>query len=153
MVRGVSGNDVGQGTNRESVAAGDAGSHPGIGGQIGVERNRCESHAPELLDVGGPGDAVRFCPSCGNVLIEALQGRLESAGEPEGAKRHGTLGVGNVVQQLANAPFLWSIAMHRPLFRYGRKQREGVVKLADECGLRVVSLYLVDVRKEVRSGF
>ena len=61
--------------------------------------------------MGGPGDVVGFGAGCRHVLIVAGQRSIETARKPEGAKGEGPLGIGDVVQHLPDAPFLWRVAV------------------------------------------
>src|SRR6266581_3851269 len=151
MVGKVSGDDVCQGAHGEVIVAGDAASRPRLRWHIPEKRNGGEAHAPELLDVGGPGDLVRLSARCCYVLVVAWQGTLKAARKRERAKRKSALGVGDVVQHLPHAPLLRRVVVQRFFFRDLREKC--LFQLILQRAKWIVAGHLVDVSEIVGRGF
>jgi hypothetical protein len=74
--------DVGQSADGDWVPARDAGSCPGLGGQVAEERERGYSNGAELLNVAGPRELIGCSERNSDFLIEARQRCLEASREP-----------------------------------------------------------------------
>ena len=121
VVRDVAGNDVGQGADTHGVAAGDAGAAPGFLGQVAEERQGGGADGAEIRDVAGPGKLIGGCVRDGDILIETRQRRVEPAREPQGSVEEYALGIADVVQELANGPFIGRVAVERLLLGDSRE--------------------------------
>src|SRR6185295_18118897 len=104
------------------VAAGDAAAPPGVGRQVAEKGEGREAHAAKLLDLASPGDIVGLCAAVADFLIEARQGSVEAAGEPEGPVDGDPLGVVEVGEHLADAPLLRRITVEGPLLGDGGEE-------------------------------
>src|SRR5687767_14286088 len=105
----------GKGANAERTVAGDAAPHPGVVWQAAEERQRRRPYGLEFLNHARPRSVVGGGCRDRHVLVEAWQWRVEAAGKPEGAKHEQPLGVAQVTDDLADAPFAVSVAMQRLL--------------------------------------
>src|SRR5687768_16118356 len=104
-MRDVAGGDVSEGTDGNSVVAGDAVTQPGIGGKVAEESERRRANGAKFFHVTCPRNLVRSGGLKTDFLIEAWQRILKAASKPEGAKHENTLGVVDVSKQLAHGPF------------------------------------------------
>ncbi len=153
VVRQVSGDDIRKGADCEAIVAGNAAARPCLGWHISEKRDGGEADAAELLDVGGPGDCVRLRAGCRDVLVVAGQGTLKAVRKPEGAESDGALGVGDMVQQLADAPLFRRVAIKRFFFRDACEKCWRLFQLTLDCGNGIVAGHLVDVGEIVGRGF
>src|SRR5207302_1774433 len=106
-----------------------------------------------FFDVFGPRNTVGLCARDGDELVEAGHWRFEAAPEPESPLQEHALGVRDMIQGLANAPLIRSVAMQRLLLRDAFEQRERVAELRFQNGDDRISGDPVDVREVVRRGF
>ncbi len=88
-----------------------------------------------------------------DVLVVAWERRLEPSRKPEGAKGKSAFGVCDVIENLANVPFIGGVAVKRRFFRDTRKEFEGIGQLLLHRGERVIAGHLIDVGEIVWSGF
>ena len=153
VVGGVTGDEEGEGADAEVLFVGDAGAEPSLFGHVLEERERREADALELFDVGLPWDGIGAGGGGGGVGVVALERRGEAAGEPEGAEGEGALGVGDVVEDLADAPLVSGVAVEGGLFGDGGEEAHGVFELVGEDFADVGPFDLVDVLEVGRSGF
>ena len=96
---------------------------------------------------------VRARRSSCNILVKARQGGIEPARKPKRAKDKEAFGVGQVVHDIANAPFPGRVTIQRAVPRDAAEQREGVGQLTLENLANVASGYLIDVGEIVLRRF
>ena len=100
-----------------------------------------------------PNEPWRRRPSSCNILVKARQGGTEPAREPKRAKDKEAFGVGQVVHDIANAPFPWRVTIQGAVPRDAAEQREGVGQLTLENLANVACGYLIDVGEIVLRRF
>ncbi len=113
MVSDMPGSDVGTGSDRKGIIAGDTAAHPSFFRQISEEAQGSQANFAKFFDMAGPREIV--CPrvlDC-RLLIKAWQRAAKTAGEPYRSKYEDALGVVHMVPRLAYAPLSGRIAMKR----------------------------------------
>ena len=113
MMRDVASDDESESAHGEGFAVRDTVSRPCAGRQILEQANGREADEAKLLDVIEPGDSISLGTFRADVLVVAGERRFESSREPEGAKSKGAFGVGDVIENLANGPFIRGVAVKR----------------------------------------
>jgi hypothetical protein len=90
---------------------------PGLRGQVLEERDGCETDVPEFFNMRGPGDRVGL-RTCGcDILVVSGQWTVEGTGKPESSESECAFRIGNMIQNLADAPFAGSVSVQGSLFR------------------------------------
>jgi hypothetical protein len=153
MMRDVASDDESESAHGEGFAVRDAVSRPRGGRQILEQANRGEANEAKLFDVIEPRNSIGPGTLRADVLVVAGKRRFESSRKPVGAKSKGAFGVGDVIENLANGPFIRGVAVKRRLFCYAGKKFEGIGQLFLYRDERVIAGYLIDVGEIVRSGF
>src|SRR5579863_2863637 len=133
-MRRVSGNDVGQGADTHRVAAGDAGPAPGFVGQVAEEGQGCGPNSAEIGDVARPGILIGGRVGDSDILIETRKRCVESAGEPQSPVEEYAFVVADVVQELADGPFIWRVAVERFLLGDVSEKAKRGIELRFERG-------------------
>src|ERR1700687_1943817 len=87
MVGDVSGENVRERAHRNSIAAGNAASRPGVVRQISEEGQRSLTHSAKVVDVTCPGKLIGARGSSSYLLIVARQLVGKTARQTEGAKK------------------------------------------------------------------
>ncbi len=82
MVSDVSGNDVGTGSHRKGIVAGDPASLPGIFRQIAEKAQGGEANFAKLFHMTGPREIISLSVLNGNFLIKARQRTVKTTREP-----------------------------------------------------------------------
>ena len=113
MMRDVTSDDEGESAHGERFAVRDAVTRPRTGRQILEKANRGQADKAKFLDVIEPRNSVGLGAFRADILVVAGKRRVESSRKPESAKRKGALRVGDVVEKLANTPFIGSVAVKR----------------------------------------
>jgi hypothetical protein len=153
MMREVASDDESESAHGEGFAVGDTLPGPCAGWQILEQANSGEANQAELLDVIEPRNSVGLGALRADVLIVAGKRRFESSRKPEGAKGKGAFGVGDVIEDLANRPFIRGVAVKRRFLRNAGEKFEGIWQLLLHRSERVITGYLIDVGEIARSGF
>lgn len=153
MVRQVAGDEERERPHGDVIAVCDAAPCPPARRHVPEQRNRRQSYTTKLLDVRRPGCAIGLGSHSSNFLIETVERALKSAREPERAKGKRSLGVGYVIQHLANAPFSRCIAIERLLFGDRREEVHVLRKLVLDDRDGIVACYVVDVREGIGGCF
>ena len=102
-----------------------------------------------LVDVALPGALLGAGGGHGDVLIEARQRAVESAGEPERTKGEQAFGVIQVPDDFADGPFVRRVPMARLLVANRAQQRQRLCCLGVEQVSDVAVAHLVDVGEVV----
>jgi len=91
--------------------------------------------------------------ACGTAIFESRQRRVESAGEPQGSVEEYTLGVADVVEKLADGPFVGRVAVERLFLRDVGDDAESRVALRFEGGKHIITGNAVNVSVVIVRGF
>lgn len=153
MMLDVAGDDEGESAHGEGFAVCDTVSRPRTWRQILEQANGREANEAELFDMVEPRNSIGLGTFRADVLVVAGERRFESSRKPEGAKGKGAFSVGDVIENLANAPFIGGVTVKRRLFCDAGKKFEGIGQLFLHCGKRVIAGHLIDVGEIVGSGF
>src|SRR5580765_3456714 len=103
--------------------------------------------------MAGPGTIIGLAGSDGDVLLEAGQGVVMTAGKPQGAKHENAFSVIHVVPHLADAPFVRRIPMQGPILRDATQEWKRFVQLDLQRADDIVAGGAVDVSEIIRSSF
>ncbi len=153
MMRDVASDNESESAHGEGFAVGDTVTGPCAGRQILEQANGREANEAELFDVIEPRNSLGLGAFRADILVVAGKGRLETSRKPEGAKCEGAFGVRDVIENIANAPFIGGVAVKRRFLRDAGKKFEGIGQLFLHRGERVIAGYLIDVCEIVGSGF
>lgn len=153
MVLGVAGDGVDEGAHCDGHLARGADAGPCLGRQGTYQRHRGGADGAELFDVAGPGASVRRGVGGELLLVEAGQGRLGAAGEPEGSKAEDALSVVDVIERFAVGPLAGIVTVEGTVFGDGGEVGEKFSRLSFEVGENIAGLGLVDVGEIVRGRF
>ena len=141
MMRDVPSDDESESAHGEGFAVRETMTRPCAGRQILEEASRRETDEAKLLDVIEPRNSISLGTFRADVLVVAGKRRFESSRKPEGAKGEGAFGVGDVIEHLANSPFIRGVAVKGRLFCYARKKFDGIRQLLLHGSERVITGY------------
>src|ERR1041385_415152 len=110
-MRRVSRNDPRDRPNAESLVARRAGPRPCRIRQTPEEVHGGRAQRLEFGEMGGPAGPLGIGRFRGHHLIEARQWGLKAARKPEGAESEESLAVIEMVEHLADAPFVRRVAV------------------------------------------
>jgi hypothetical protein len=149
----VSRRQVSERSNRKRIVACDAPAHPRVGWEILEERKRRGPNRREFFHVCRPRTCISFGGRCRHQLIEARQGTVEPAGEPECACNKQSLGVVDVIEQFADSPLVRRIALQGLFVRDTTQQRQRVAGLRAQRGTDITLRHEIDIAEVVVCGF
>jgi len=153
MMRHMAGDNERERANGERIAAGYPGAHPPLIREILKKREGRKTDASEFFDVRCPGERVSLRAGGCDIRIVTGQRSVEAPGKPESSETESAFGVGNVIEELADAPFSRGIPFEGFFFRYCREYRQEFMQLTLDNVERIVTDDLVDVGEIVRGGF
>ena len=152
-MRDVPSDDESESAHGEGFAVGDAVTRPRGWRQILEQANRGQADKAELHDVLEPGDSMGLGTFRADVLVIAGERRIESSRKPESAKGKGAFGVRDVIEDLANAPFIGGVAVKRRFLRDACEEFEGFGQLLFHHGKGIVPGNHIYVGEIVGCGF
>ena len=132
MMLHVAGDHPRQRTDSHMLVAGDPAPGPGLFGQRIEQVERRRSHLGEFADQATEVPPIIIGVLDRHILVESRQRPLESTREPEGPEAEDPLGVGDVTNQLTNAPLPFRLAMAREGVRNIVERRTNPVGLVVE---------------------
>ena len=116
VMRRVARRDIRQRSHCKRIIAGDSGTQPCVFGQIAKEAESRFPDAEKLLAMRRPRNSIGVGAVGGEILIKTRKRSREAARKPEGAGDKKAFAIVNVAQELANAPFIGSVAVKRFVF-------------------------------------
>src|SRR5216683_2084291 len=131
--------------HREWVVTCGSAPRPCLRWKGSKEGQRRGSDRPELLRETTPRAIIRARCGHRDRLIKTGQWALKSACKPEGAKHKQALRVIEVVHDITDAPFAWSVAVQRFLLRDAEQQVEHLVSLSIQKSANVAFRDLIDI--------
>src|SRR5580700_10050997 len=125
----MAGDDECQRADGEWFDAGHSGAHPGLRREVLEERDGGETDAPEFFNMRGPRDRIGL-RTCGcDVRVVAGQWTVEGTGKPESSESECAFRIGNMIQNLADAPFAGSASVQGSLIRDRREYSRRILEL------------------------